>query len=312
MSIACATFLRNKRAKTVYLFRGESPAGQSSGLLKPHEEKREVVLPGHGKILALLLAAGIVLSLAGAGCKIKGEQLPLDTRCAPVEPGAVAADFTPSHKPYIETSYKIGSLDTIELAVAEHPEFYGLLRVNSDGTIVLPTLEEKVHIAGLNMSQAEARIWDVISPYVVGKPPLKVSVKRSRSRFFIALGAVRRTGRYFMGLEDVTVRDALLAVNLWGHGAKKDKVYVITPDTEGKPTYVVVNGGDIVMGDLSENIVLRPGDIVYVPTTLYFKINRVLDEILWQAGRVQDVETDTLKYGRSVGREGYGSLPSED
>jgi protein involved in polysaccharide export with SLBB domain len=234
--------------------------------------------------------------------------MPLDTYLRPAEPGVFASEEVPQPEPYTKFTYKIGVNDKLEISIAEHPEFSGPSKVNSDGTIELKTLDERIYLAGLTPPQAEARIWDVIMPYVVGKPRVKVDVAQSRSRFFIALGAVGRVGRYFIGLEDVTVRDALFAANLFSPGANKDKIFIITPDERRKPSYVEVDAKSVLMGDLRQNVVLRPGDIVYVPTTVYFKINAVLDEIIGQTSKVQNIEGD-ITYGRAIPREGFGTLP---
>jgi len=262
--------------------------------------------------LSNLFMTGIVLTLAAIGCEVRGTRVPLETYRKPAEPGVFENGAIPAGRTYADTSYKIGKLDKIDVYIAEHPEFSGPLKVQSNGTISMPILDKTVFISGLNTSQAEARIWEAIESFVIGKPMVKVQIRQSRSRFFIALGAIRRRGKFFIGLEDITVRDALLNAQLWRAGANKDNIYIITPDTEKKPTYVVVDGGRIMRGDLRQNVVLRPGDILFVPTTIYFKINQVLDEIIGQAGKVESVETDVLKYGKSVNETGYGSLPPED
>ena len=249
----------------------------------------------------------VCLLLALSSCGVRGKHMPLETYRTPDDPGVLATSEAPLSTSGIERNYLIGLRDVIEVDVAEHTEFSGNFKVAEDGTVEIPTVYKRVRVSSLNTGQAAARIRDLLDKLVVGHPQVRVKVLVSRSRYYFMLGAVGREGKYFMGLEDVTVRDAMLSARLWGAGAKKDKVHIITPDERDRVSYVVADGESILMGGLRDNVVLKPGDIVYVPTTLYFKINCVIDEILFQAERARDMDDD-VTYGRQVGRDGYGRL----
>jgi protein involved in polysaccharide export with SLBB domain len=242
--------------------------------------------------------------LSLASCGVHGKRLSVDTYRAPSDPSVLAVG-QPINVSNTELNYAIGLRDVISVEVDEHSEFGGNFKVEEDGTFELPTVYRRIYVSGLSTRQAEARICDIIGEMVVGSPTVRVKVLLSRSRDYYILGAVKQEGKYFMGLQDVTVRDALIEANLWGDGAKTGTVYVITPDVNNHPTYITVDGGAILKGSLRDNVVLRPGDIVYVPTTLYSDITKVLEEIIGQANRVQQIEGD-LKYGGQLGTEGFG------
>ncbi len=256
---------------------------------------------------AVCILLAMCLPAALSSCGVRGKHMSIETYRLPDDPGVIAATANPVGISNAELDYLIGVRDVIEVDVADHIEFGGNFRVEADGTFEVPTIYRRVRVSGLTTGQAEARIRDVLDDMVVGRSQVHVKVLISRSRRYFMLGAVGRKGKYFMGLQDITVREALMRANIWGPGAKKDRVYIITPDERDRPSYVTVNGDAILMGSLRDDVVLKPGDIVYVPTTLYFKINKVIDEIIGQADRAQDIESD-LQYGRRVGRDGYGNL----
>ena len=262
------------------------------------------------KTLSALVSAVLVLLLAGGCYGVKGTRLDIDTYCAPTEPGVLASDNSANPERNPRVNYKIGRHDKIAVHIEEHPEFsLKALRVESDGSLELPVLNKRLCVAGMTTVQAEALISETVAPFVVGEPVVKVRILQSRSRNFVVMGAVVNRGRYFMGLDDVTVRDALLNARLFRRGAWRSKVFVITPDAENKPTYIVLNGQDILLGDFRENVVLRPGDIVFVPTTPYHKVTLVLDEIIGQANRVQEMDTDVATYGKDAATGGFGAIP---
>lgn len=268
--------------------------------------KEAILLTRKSKTIAYFLLA-MCLSAALSSCGVRGKHMPIETYRAPDDPGVLAAAQDPTTALGIERSYLIGIRDVVEVTVTDHIEFSGNFKVEEDGTIEIPTIFRRVRLSGLTARQAEGRICDALSDLVVGKSQARIKVLLSRSRHYYILGAVGRQGKYFMSLEDVTVRDALIAGNLWGRGAKRDLVYIITPDERNRPSYVTVDGESILMGSLRNDVILKPGDIVYVPTTLYFRINNVLDEIIGQTARAQEIEGDMV-YGQTVGKEGYGRL----
>lgn len=256
-------------------------------------------------VLQVLFRIGSLACLAAlASCEVSGKHMPIETYQSPSDPAVLAAD-QPISISATEMNYTIGLRDIVSVEVVDHAEFGGNFKIEEDGTFELPTVFRRVHMSGLTPRQAEARIHDIIRDLVVGSPTVRVKVLLSRSREYYMLGAVRHEGRYFMGLEDVTVRDAIIEADLWGDGAKTGTVYIITPDRDNKPSYVTVDGAAILQGKLRDNVVLKPGDIIYVPTTIYFQITKTLDEIIGQTRRVQDVE-GSVRYGDKVGTDGFG------
>jgi protein involved in polysaccharide export with SLBB domain len=89
--------------------------------------------------------------------------------------------------------YTIGSGDLLDVSVFDVPELSREVRVNQAGTIAIPLIPARLHVAGLTESQAEQKIADMLEANgLVSHPEVGVSVKEHRSRPITIVGAVTR------------------------------------------------------------------------------------------------------------------------
>jgi polysaccharide biosynthesis/export protein len=87
--------------------------------------------------------------------------------------------------------YTIGSGDLLDISVFDVPELTREVRVNQSGTIGIPLIPARLHVAGLTETQAEQKIADVLEANgLVSHPQVGVSVKEHRSRPITIVGAV--------------------------------------------------------------------------------------------------------------------------
>jgi protein involved in polysaccharide export with SLBB domain len=88
--------------------------------------------------------------------------------------------------------YTIGSGDLLDISVFDVPELTREVRVNQAGTISIPLVPARLHVAGLTEVQAEQKIADVLEANgLVSHPEVGVSVKEHRSRPITIVGAVQ-------------------------------------------------------------------------------------------------------------------------
>ena len=72
------------------------------------------------------------------------------------------------------------------------------------------------------------------------------------------------------------MRDAIAAAGYFAeYKADQSRVGVITPDP-ARPTYVIVNGRDILMGEDKYNIIIKPGDVIFIQNRLIYDIDRFI------------------------------------
>jgi polysaccharide biosynthesis/export protein len=87
--------------------------------------------------------------------------------------------------------YTIGNGDLLSVTVFEVPELSKDIRVSQSGTISIPLVPTRLHVAGLTEAQAEQVIADVLqSNGLVSHPEVGVMVKEHKSNPITIVGAV--------------------------------------------------------------------------------------------------------------------------
>jgi polysaccharide biosynthesis/export protein len=87
--------------------------------------------------------------------------------------------------------YSIGSGDLLNVTVFDVPELSRDVRVSQSGTISIPLVPTRLHVAGLTEAQAEQVIADILSANgLVSHPEVGVIVKEHRSNPITIVGAV--------------------------------------------------------------------------------------------------------------------------
>jgi polysaccharide export outer membrane protein len=113
------------------------------------------------------------------------------------------ASKAPAHE------YTIGNGDLLGILVFDVPELTRDVRVSRTGTIALPLVAARLHIAGLTEIQARQAIEDVLEANgLVSHPQVEVTVKEHRSRPITVVGAVLHPLVY-QADSDVTLLEVL-------------------------------------------------------------------------------------------------------
>jgi protein involved in polysaccharide export with SLBB domain len=88
--------------------------------------------------------------------------------------------------------YTIGNSDLLSISVFDVPELSRELRVSQSGTISIPLVPTRVHVAGLTEIQAQQVIADVLQANgLVSHPEVSVTVKEHKSKPITIVGAVQ-------------------------------------------------------------------------------------------------------------------------
>jgi protein involved in polysaccharide export with SLBB domain len=87
--------------------------------------------------------------------------------------------------------YTIGNGDLLSVSVFDVPELTREVRVSQSGTISMPLVPTRLHVAGLTEAQAEQVIADVLQANgLVSHPEVGVMVKEHKSKPITIVGAV--------------------------------------------------------------------------------------------------------------------------
>jgi len=169
--------------------------------------------------------------------------------------------------------YALGSDDIVRVTVQQHPEWSGEFTVRPDGTIFIQNLGD-IQLNGLIRDGAEVAIENVLSRYI-NEPSVTVEIVRFASQVIHVFGEVNNPGRYSTGGKSITVRDAIILAGLPSRFAATQRTYIISPSA-GRPRQKVINVYRILYrGELEHNVYLLPGDIVYVPKTIWGEISEL-------------------------------------
>ncbi|MCW8828867.1 MAG: polysaccharide biosynthesis/export family protein [Gammaproteobacteria bacterium] len=183
-----------------------------------------------------------------------------------------------------EYHYRVGPQDILNIIVWEHPELtiptggqrpveQDGHKVRSDGTIFYPYVGV-VKVAGMTTAEIRDILTQRLSSYI-RKPQLDVRVVQFNSQKVHISGAVEKPG-----VVPITDRPLYLAdvVSAAGVDSGRADIQEVVLTRNGK-NRVFDLLGLFHHGDLSQNIRLQDGDIVYIPANTVRKIY-VMGEVL--------------------------------
>lgn len=176
--------------------------------------------------------------------------------------------------------YRLGSNDVLDVFVMEHPEMssqrVGLgelagTTIRKDGHVYLPVIG-KVKASGLTITEFEVALKQAAAKYVV-EPQVHVEILQHESQKFHVLGHVRTPGSFPVD-GDTTLLEALtLAGGLGESGSLEGATVVRNGQLLPIDLAALVKGGDV-----SRNVYMRKGDLIYVPDAASLKVY-VLGEV---------------------------------
>jgi polysaccharide export outer membrane protein len=175
------------------------------------------------------------------------------------------------------SSYLLGPEDVVRIVIWDHPDLSGEFKIDPAGNIPLLLLGE-VKAEGLTTEELEKVLYEKLSKYIA-EPRISVTIIGYHSKKVYILGEVSNPGKYSIGGEYITLRDAILKAGLPTRDADLRRVKIITPG-KVQPKVRIVNLYNILYkGKLDKNIKLNSGDVVYVPMKLLPKIGDMLGRI---------------------------------
>jgi polysaccharide export outer membrane protein len=196
----------------------------------------------------------------------------------------LACSTTPTPNPPAESPpYRVGAPDQLSVSILPEPLVQELVVVRPDGMITIQLLGD-VPAAGRTTEEIAAEIEERISRYKRGAR-VTVAVVQAGSITVTLLGEVTRPSN--LAITRMTrVTEALGTVGGTTWLANNGSIRVVRP-SPGGTVVLPVDLAAIRSGDLSTNVVLEAGDIIYVPPTILGRIGYVVRALLFPFERCQ-------------------------
>lgn len=219
----------------------------------------------------------------------------------------IEAFLKPHEIEVIAQNYVLHPPDEIEVFCSKVPEIHlQRQQIRPDGKISFEALGE-IEAAGKTPGQVAKLLQQKVSQLytLAGDNPIDVRVAVYRSKTYYVLGEVSFPGPKITTGRDTALRalaEAKPTVLAW-----KDRIQVIRPSGDGsvKPKIFELNFNRMMAhGDMSKNVLLQEGDIIYVPPTVLAAIGQTIEEFVRPIGSA--FSTVYTVQRAQMGAQGYG------
>jgi len=228
------------------------------------------------KAAALILVAGMLTQCSSANSGSPHANMPnnasqeaqsedTQTNIAPAdaqsadESGGAASPKAPAN----EAEYRIIPGDVLQITVWKEEELNQEVLVLNDGTINFPLIGT-IEAAGKTAAELQDTIKNKLGK-LIPDASVTVAVKAALGHTVSVIGQVAKPGELVMG-HDLSVMQALSQAGGLTPYADDGRIIILRREN-GKETSIPFPYDDVIHGDeLDKDIVLRPGDVVVVPT----------------------------------------------
>ena len=216
-----------------------------------------------GWIPAVIAALG----LTGGAAQASDEPV-----APPAAPPAATAGADPAAAPAatagaaaVAADYTIGPGDMLQVFVWRHTDLSTTVPVRPDGRISTPLVED-MPAAGKTPTQLARDIEGVLQEYI-RTPTVNVIVQQFVGTFGEQIRVVGQAAnpQALPYRDGMTLLDVMIAVGGLGEFAAGNRAKIIRK-VDGKQTEIRVRVDDLLNdGDVSQNVPVRPGDVVIIP-----------------------------------------------
>jgi protein involved in polysaccharide export with SLBB domain len=163
------------------------------------------------------------------------------------------------------TSAGLGAGDTLEIRVFDEERFDGEYQVGEDGAIDFPMVGS-LAVRGLDKDAVAHLIEEKLADGYLNSPHVTVQVKQRGNREVSVLGQVNKAGSLDFR-DGLTIVQAVSEAGGLTDFAAPKRVKLTRRTGNGDETITFEVSLSAIIEGRAEDLVLRPGDIVFVPET---------------------------------------------
>jgi len=213
------------------------------------------------KTASLLLAGFFILLFQGCS-SFRGDSQPVDS----------GLDSAPAgERPGQVSEFILGPGDKLEITVFRNADLTKTIQISPAGNIDYPLVGE-VRAAGRSIFELKGELGERLKKYI-RNPQVSIGVVSTQSQKITVLGEVNRPG--FFQLEgELTTLEAISGAGGFTLDGKKNSVLLIRGGLKTPELKTLNLMATLAKGDISQNIILSRGDIIYVPRTTIANVDR--------------------------------------
>jgi polysaccharide export outer membrane protein len=191
---------------------------------------------------------------------------------------SVTLAASPETKEPGEKEYYIDIGDVLDISVWQIPDLSrSEVIVRPDGKISFPLLGDII-TEGLTITQLDELFTEKLKAYVKD-PEVSIMIRRfgEQANKVVVLGEILSPGVYkFSG--PPTIAEVIASAGGYTKYAVLNSIMIIRGDVKTKPEVQKVNLAQILKsGKLTQNVFLKPNDIVYVPRSFIGNVNTFME-----------------------------------
>ena len=217
----------------------------------------------------------LVVLLATGACSAAGQNIPGSSEKPEnsLQVSAASANAKPGlHQR--NPRYTLRKGDTFDLEFSLSPEFNQTVAVQPDGYVSLKGVGS-IFVEGQTVPELTETI-KVAYAKTLHDPVIAVALKDFERPYFIASGQVSKPGKYDLRSE-LTVTEAVAIAGGFTDKSKHSQVVLFRPVPGGGYEAKLLNVKKLLATrNLSEDVQLQPGDMLYVPQNALSKIRPFL------------------------------------
>jgi polysaccharide export outer membrane protein len=170
--------------------------------------------------------------------------------------------------------YQLRKGDTFDLDFDLSPEFNQTVAVEPDGYVTLKGVGS-IFVEGQTVPQLTETVKTSYAR-ILHDPVIAITLRDFEKPYFIAGGQVGKPGKYDLR-SDLTVTEAVAIAGGFNDKSKHSQVVLFRPAPGGGYEAKLINAKKLLASrDLSEDIHLQPGDMIYIPQNALSKIRPFL------------------------------------
>ena len=206
------------------------------------------------------------------------------------------------------SEFILGVGDKLEIIVYRNDDLRRVVQIDHSGKIMYPLVGD-IQADGLSLFQLRDKIYEGLLAHIID-PQISIVVLSTQSQKIIVLGEVGNPG-FFQAESPMTVLEAVSRAGGFTANGKQESVLLIRGGMKNPELARLNIKRALQKGDLTQNLMLQRGDIVYVPRTFIANVDRFFTHLATIISPLLNLETGYFIGQQIDGTRGGASISTQ-